>query len=123
MKHKFQKNQLSFTALFLLLLFSILLSCGEEEMESPMVDECDNTNYTYTSDIKQIFDVNCATSGCHDGSNNLTDYSIYQGIFVDRFMIRNGINQGISTVLDGRADLREDEQEIILCWIRDGAPE
>lgn len=98
-----------------------LISCTEDQVEPQ--DLCANTNYTYTMDVKAIMDTNCAKSGCHDGSTQLSNYGTYQGVYDDRVILRNGINVGIENLIGGRARLTDEEEDLLLCWIDAGAPE
>lgn len=63
-----------------LLSMTILIACDKEDDDPITPGACDNTSYTYTNDIKSIFDASCAFSGCHDvatqsGGKNLTTYA------------------------------------------------
>lgn len=100
----------------------LLIACSEDQVQ-PKEDLCADTNYTYTMDVKAIMDTNCAKSGCHDGSTHLTNYGTYDGVYADRFLLRNGINVGIENLIGGRARLTDEEEDLILCWINTGAPE
>ena len=108
--------------LFLLLIMLITNACGDDELEPDMLS-CDNTNYTYTNDIDPIMRGNCAASGCHDGVTSLSDYSTYQGVFDDRFVLKNGIERGLEQLTNGRAQLTQNEKDLIVCWVIDGAPQ
>ena len=115
-----------FRIFFIFALLTVFLSCEKDEVipEPPveMGDFCKDTNYTYSTDIKPIMVSNCATSSCHDGSNSLPDYSTYAGVFDDKARIRNGIIIGLTQLTGGRAKLTKEEEETILCWIKDDAP-
>ena len=112
-------------SLLILIIGSYLFiqACDQTEAPEPMPDPCENTSYTYTEDVKIIFDRNCASSSCHAGNNSLQDYSNYEGVYNDRFKLKSGIKQGLSQLIGGRASLTEEEEDIILCWIETGAPE
>ncbi|MEL6655397.1 MAG: hypothetical protein AAFY48_07390 [Bacteroidota bacterium] len=53
----------------------------------------------------------------------MSNYSIYQEIYDDRFLLKSGIEQGLEQVTGGRAQLTPAELDMVLCWIEDGAPE
>ena len=115
MKQSYLTGHPAYLFLFLAFLVLLLVSCEKDETTPPVVDACENTNYTYTTGIKTLFDTKCATSGCHNGNNTLVDN--------DRVKLRDGINQGLARVTNGRAQLTQQEELKILCWIKDGAPE
>ena len=123
MKQSYLTGHPAYLFLFLAFLVLLLVSCEKDETTPPVVDACENTNYTYTTGIKTLFDTKCATSGCHNGNNTLVDYSAYPSIYNDRVKLRDGINQGLARVTNGRAQLTQQEELKILCWIKDGAPE
>ena len=110
---------------FYLLALGVLIisSCSKEEMEPEVeiVDMCAGTNYTYTDDLKSLFDTKCTP--CHDGSTQLSDYTSYEGIFEDRILMRDAIILGFEEVTNNRVELSQEEQDLILCWINKGAKE
>lgn len=105
----------------LLLMMGIMFACGDdaEEME-PVVDPCDGTEYTYTSNVKSIIDSNCATANCHDGSNARPDYRTYDGIFAFRIQAATRAANGS---MPPSGALPDDMVEILQCWVADGGPE
>lgn len=105
-----------------IVVITVSVGCAEDVVE-PMGDDCTGTKYTYTTEIKMIMDTNCASSGCHNGENSLSDYSTYQGVYKDRSKLKNGITIGIEQVTGGRARLTSAEQQMLWCWINAGAPE
>ena len=96
-------------------------ACGEDE--TPVADECTNTNYTYTEDIGPIINASCATSGCHDGTSNLRPFTTYDDVYSIRFQLRSAINTDFDGLTFARNRLSEEEEEQILCWIKNDAPE
>jgi hypothetical protein len=70
------------TVLFFLIIIvalSATQSCSKDKTQTSLI--CDSTKtYTYTADVKPIFDVNCATIACHSSivqasGINLEDYN------------------------------------------------
>lgn len=48
-------------------MFFLLESCSKDKTQSPNETVCDSTKtFTYTADVKPIFDGNCALIGCHN---------------------------------------------------------
>ncbi len=104
----------------------LITSCEPEEM----MDTCDSTDMTYTDDIKDIFDTNCAISGCHDDDAALTIGSLtnYDNAvaFVDFGRILGAINRdaGFSAMPSGGADKLSDcNIAKITNWVNNGTPE
>lgn len=63
-----------------LLSMTLLVACGKEDDPIDNPGDCSTTNYTYTADIKSIFDGSCATAGCHTtaakaGGHDLSNYA------------------------------------------------
>jgi len=82
---------------------------------------CENTNYTYTDDIKIIIDAKCATSGCHDGG----EAPNYLG-YANSFKFKSGIQTtslNSTEMPKGGLSLSQTEKELLQCWINGGAPE
>lgn len=117
---KLNLNQIFFLSFTLALLIA---ACNKDDTPTPVVGVCNNTNYTYTNEIKAIFDAKCATASCHNGNNSLADYSNYAGVYNDRDKLRDGISQCLNAIINGRANISRAEIDKISCWIRDGAPE
>jgi hypothetical protein len=47
--------------------FLIFESCSKDKTQAPNETFCDSTKtFTYTADVKPIFDANCALIGCHN---------------------------------------------------------
>jgi hypothetical protein len=126
----------------ILIVFSLMIlmlaSCSRDELPEVNLD-CDET-ISYANGVREIINVNCAYSGCHDGSAGIGpgDYTRY-----NQALLRE-LNTGSfrSRVIDQREnasigmppnksvypesqkdDLTEDELAIILCWLDDGFPE
>lgn len=101
-------------------------SCDPEE---PMVDLCDDQGMTYTDDIKEIFDMTCATSGCHDSNATMTIGSLsnYDNAvaFVAFGRILGSINQedGFSAMPKVGSKLSDCNIDKITNWVNNGTPE
>jgi len=77
------------------------------------------TDVSFALDIKPIIATNCAVTGCHSGSQppNFTDN---QNIFNNASRIRSRTSSG-SMPPSSRADLSQEEINLISCWVADGA--
>lgn len=110
--------------LLLCTLFSLTGCYYDIEAELYPVDPaCETTALSYTGNIKQIVDANCAVSGCHvegTGRANLTTYAglkqiadnglIHQKVVVEQSMPPSG-------------PLPDCEMRQIEAWLSAGAPQ
>lgn len=87
---------------------------------------------TYDSHMKEIIDLNCSYSGCHDGVSAPGDYTSYEGISVD--FDGNIFNRVVTLQLDtvfgmppwngtGPKDLSDEHFMLMNCWISEEFPE
>jgi len=90
---------------------------------------CDTTHFTYTTNVKPIFEGNCTS--CHNTSsatfNGGVDLSTYPGIIAaDTARIRKAINwlPGVTPMpYLSRTKISSCEITIITKWMQAGAPE
>ena len=109
--------------LLILVLSGFLLSCSQDDAEPENQElDCSTLNDTYESSIKAIIDSNCATSGCHDGTNPRPSYKNYQNVFNNRNNIKARVVNG-SMPPPSRPDLSQEQIDMIDCWVSNGAPE
>jgi len=59
-----------YSILLLLLSFSFIISCGDDDE----LDPCDSFDATYNGDVKAIIDASCAYSGCHSGGADASTF-------------------------------------------------
>ena len=110
--------------LFLLFLFS----CTYNKVEISPVPPCDGTLATYSSNIAPLVEAKCATglgsgTGCHDawiltygGLKTAVDNgSLIETCILDQTMPKLPNNFGITA-------LTEEEKNLIICWVEQGAP-
>ena len=113
-------------------------SCMSKKLEQAEPEICDTlTNVTYNGLVKPIMDESCAYSGCHDGANGIGpgDYNNYNGLepflidgsFEDRVILQKddevlGMPPDVY-IETQKADLTQEELDIIQCWINAGYPE
>ena len=109
-----------------LLMGLIFVSCSEDEEP----DICDTANVTYTSDIAAIFNVSCATAGCHVDGNEMNAFFSLEGFEKSRAAAGLGrmigaINQddGFTAMPIGGDKLEQCDIDKITEWIAAGTPE
>ncbi len=102
---------------------TLVTSCKDE-------DDCDTSGVTYTNTVKEIFDTNCALSGCHSAAELTTQGSLetyeHAVIFVSFDRILGAINhtEGFTPMPNppGTDQLDECTIDQIEAWITDGTP-
>lgn len=110
-----------------LILLAILSSCEnnhvEEALPAGAVNPCDTAVVKFNSDIVPILTAKCATTGCHDGSNDpeLTanmfanlQTSIGSGTFKTKVLDERSMPESGSTPLTSAEYLK------IKCWYENG---
>jgi len=117
--------------------FFLPTSCTSDQLiEMPPPAFCDTLQVSYTLQVKEIIDTNCAFSGCHvAGSSAPGNYANFGSlspflteIEFERFVIdlRDDPELGMPPnwpTNPGPTDLTEEEFEIISCWVNRGYPE
>lgn len=126
---KINSNRLFTGALFSAIVLLIVLSCSKEKIFAP-TDET-----TYYEDIKYIFTVKCATSGCHAGESpaaglNLETYdnimagSDHGSIVVpgraDKSLLYKTVAWTTEPVMPSTEKLDQIHIDLIAKWINDG---
>lgn len=104
--------------IFTLVLF-IFSSCTKDDP----IAEVDCSTVTFSAVIFPIFEQNCNTSGCHDGSTyngTFTSYSNIKGV-ADNGQLRKKVLEERSMPKEG--SLTSEELGQIKCWLDAGAPE
>lgn len=110
-----------------LMLFSFFFISGctyhvEEELFPPDPD-CQTTALTYTDNIRQIINTNCATPGCHVPGNGRVDLTQYEGVkqVAEAGLLRQKVLVE-KTMPPGRP-LTACEMQQLDAWLKAGAPE
>lgn len=111
-------------------------SCNSDVVEPS--EDCDTTMATYSTNVKEIIDLSCAYSGCHDGNSaGPGNYSTFDGLasviqsgsFVNRVIDqRSNPSIGMPPNMEiypasQQDDLSPEQLEIIQCWIDSGFQE
>jgi len=71
------------------------------------------------SEVNAIIQANCATSGCHDGSQS-PNLSTASQIASSRFSVRNRSQQRTMPPAGSGLSLTQAEIDAIVCWVEDG---
>jgi len=111
----------------------IWVSCTKDNFK-PSGTDCDVVP-TYLTNMREIVDLNCAYSGCHDGTSAPGDYTSYEGmrIHFETNIERRVIEMASDSVmgmppwyaadLGGAKDLSEEDFMLFSCWIQSDFPE
>ena len=73
---------------------------------------------SYQQSVEPIMLSSCATTGCHDGSNSLPDFTQFGEVQANASMIKSRTQSG-NMPKDGT--LPQSEIDLIACWVDDGA--
>ena len=115
-----------FSALFILLLVATLLSCVDHTLPEVVVDECGGT-VSFEIDIQPIIDSKCAIvgdGGCHNGGNGASlDWRVFSNFQSHASQVKDRITRSPGT--DGKmpkiGTLTNDQIQLIVCWVDQGA--
>lgn len=77
------------------------------------------SSVSFDAQVKNIIQVNCVKSGCHDGGSTLPNFSSLSIIQANAARIKTNVLNG-SMPKDGT--LTQTQKDLIVCWIDDGAP-
>lgn len=122
---------------FILLLISILIilnSC-DDQINIPSDDEIPETNISYNKHIQPIFNVRCATAGCHDDQSKAAGLSLttHQNTTSSYYFVNPGNPNASLLVLSiegrtsnpmpppGRPPLTQKQIKAIRTWVAEGA--
>jgi hypothetical protein len=77
------------------------------------------TGINLEDDVMPILTANCVESGCHDGNNNLPDWSDMEEVLANADNIKT--RTGNETMPPGDRSITMEEIQTIACWVDDGA--
>ena len=112
-------------AIFLLALSVLFFSQCKKDSE-PIVYDCSNNAPRYNNAVRNIVDVYCAFSGCHNSSSRAAgiDLSSYAALRSEasraRFMGSVEHRSGFSPMPRGGRRLSETDLNTLACWIQNG---
>jgi hypothetical protein len=117
------------TVLFFLVIIvalSATQSCSKDKTQTPNTLVCDSTKtYSYTADVKPIFDVHCASIACHSSivqasGINLSDYTNSKE-FTQNSKVLCVMNHTCSPVMpQGAPKLSDSLIRVVECWAAKG---
>ena len=73
---------------------------------------------SYITDIEPIISMNCAISGCHNGSTSLPDFRSLATVQANSGNIKSFTQTGF---MPRNGSLSQNEIDLIACWVDDGA--
>ncbi|MEN8248123.1 MAG: hypothetical protein ABFS32_04270 [Bacteroidota bacterium] len=76
------------------------------------------TSVTFSTNIQPIIANSCSTSACHDGSNNLSNFTIFSEVQANASMIKSRTQSGS---MPKNGSLTQEQIDLIACWVDDGA--
>lgn len=101
------------------------LSHGQYTVTARDASGCEVTQITrvrsgisFSQSIKPIIEENCAISGCHNGSQ-FPDFRVFRNIQDNASRIKD---QVVTRTMPQDGELSQDEIDLIVCWVDDGAP-
>ncbi|MDF1673056.1 MAG: hypothetical protein P1U41_06100 [Vicingaceae bacterium] len=116
-----------FLPIFIVLI--LVLSCTRNRIDVKPIPKCDGTEASYSKDIKPLIKAKCSTglgagTGCHD-SWILTYDGIMNKVNNNTFKETTILNKTMPKVPNnfGIDPLTEDEINLIICWLDNGAKE
>ncbi|MBK8556873.1 MAG: hypothetical protein IPL65_14345 [Lewinellaceae bacterium] len=113
----------SLTLPFVLFVF-FLGSCSKDTVTTY---DCTGSTPTYSTDVKAIMNVSCAKSGCHSAGSRAAgiDLSTYDKVKAEsknnRFLGTIEHQVGYNPMPQAAAKLDETKQQLLYCWIQNGA--
>ena len=119
--HLMKKMASSIIALVLIII--ALESCDKYQKGY----DCTGNIPTYNNDIKAIYDLNCATSGCHDSQYHSSgiDLSSYAGAAAansDAILGSVEHSSGYSAMPKNAGKLTDVQIKKIYCWMQNNKP-
>jgi len=104
----------------------INLSAGEYMVFVKDNNDCEisstvkiNNGTSLDAAVMPIIETNCAISGCHDGGNNLPDWSLKGNVISYASIIKQRTGSGSMPPMG--SSISDEEIDIIACWVDDGA--
>jgi hypothetical protein len=97
---------------------------SEDEAAVPFVVDCTGaTEYSYSEDIVDIINANCAVSGCHDGSTTLPNWTNHETLADEGAEVQRRITLPLNhpEKMPRVGSITTEERQKLYCWIEQGA--
>ncbi len=105
--------------LWIIPLFIVYISCEREKLDP----ECDGSQPTYNSAIKEIIDAKCTNFACHGSGSSRGAFTTYAGL---ESVLNNGqFESRVLAIQDmpKNGSLSQEQINQIQCWVENGYPE
>ena len=100
--------------LFIFSFAIIMLSCKQVSLI------CEDTEYTYDTDVKIIIEQRCNNAGCHDDGSSNGDFTSYDKL--EPFLKNGKFNKHVFVTKDMPKNdtLAFDQKVVLQCWFENG---
>jgi len=100
----------------------LFASCSKDKLEA-IEGECP-TEITYLEDMREVIDLTCAYSGCHDGVTAPGNYRTYDAMVpylsgdLEELLFRRVIEERDMppTYAEGQRFLTQEQLDLFICW-------
>lgn len=105
-------------------LFVFTIACKKKA--TPTTFDCTGVAATYTTEVKPLLDMHCATSGCHNASSKADgkDFSTYSSSKSlagnNNFLGSIEHLNGYTAMPKGASKLSDTDIKTIACWVQNG---
>lgn len=113
----------------LLVILPLVFSCSQNRVDIKPIPICDGTEVSYSNHIEPLIKAKCSTglgsgTGCHD-SWILTYDGLKNSVNNNSFLETTVINKTMPKIPNrfGIEALTDDEINLIICWLDNGAKE
>ena len=113
---------------FFMILFSLFMSCSDDDDMAPMEEEmeemnaCDGTDPSFASDVLPILNRSCALSGCHVEGFASGDFSNFDGFASRASSAVSRMSAGsMPPASSSGPDPTDAQIQLIRCWIEAGS--
>ena len=73
--------------------------------------------------IRPLLETYCSVSGCHDGTDGLTDYRVDSVVIARASVIKGRTETGNMPPSNSGLAMTQAEIDRVVCWVDDGAPQ
>lgn len=119
------KNNILLSLTFFAILSFTLQGCLNDKGIVPLPPEtfCDSLDVSFNLHVLPLANAKCAISGCHNGGTGIADFTSYAGLSnaAQNIKVRIQLPSSNSLYMPQGGTLTQEELDIFLCWIEDGA--